>query len=398
MIVTLTGAGSVPALDTSIITIERNVLVRALSQLAGVTLFRAKEPIDECIAVHGDADRLRLRVARSGFWLLLDLPAAGEFAETWINARALLDCVRAFKGEILISRLTKSRLAVEQGADRFELHTMDATVRPMPDPLVSDARLLVAAADLRALFDRVGPYIAPEDNRYGLNGMSWEFADGRLLGVGTDGYRLGMARVGASGALGIPKGAIVSAYAIRAIQSLSLAGDVAITFAMTMGVRPNRVTKEDEPYTSGAMMRVEWAGGVLHARLVLAEFPDWRRVIPEAFPNAITVDRDALVTAVRRGGKMCRDSSRSMRVTPKDGALTFASRSLTIGTAQASVPAGLAGAAPVFGLNRDFLLASLRTMPAGPVVIEPTAPLGPCRLRSLVDPSIEAIVMPVRLD
>ena len=384
-----------------IVAIGRNALCRVLTQLLTSSAYKSNaSAMDTCVAIHGNADRLQFRTAWADLNVVIDLPPAGDLAETWVPARALLDCARSVAGDVLLTR-GKDRLVVEAKDARFEVVTVSPDPekpRPVPDPLLSGV-LTVTATDLRKIIDRVLPYVAPDENRYGLNGMSWEYADGALLAVATDGYRLGRATVPASGSLAKYGKALLPVSLFAVFKGLDVTGYVRFTFAQTTGIRPNKATKADEEYISATHFRAEWDGGLIQARMVMADFPDWRQAIPATYPNAITVDRDALMVAVRRGGKFARDFSRSVRVTVGDGGLTFESRDVDRGSAKSTVPAGVIGERRVFGLNQGFLLAALRTLPGGPVEIGPgVATLSPCRVRSLVEPTVEAIVMPVRLD
>lgn len=378
------------------VTIPRNVLVSALNALTPSIPYRPKTPVLAGIGLSASGGLLRLRMAVSTRHATLDLPATGDMPETWVNARALLDVARCVTGDLTLTADTK-RLALEAGDARFELVVSDA-LPAMPAPIESGA-LRVGASDLRDLFDRVGCYIAPEDNRYGLSGMSWEFADGRLLGIGTDGNRLGRASVPASGVLALPERAIVNRPTIDLLRRLPLDGEVVFTFAPIMGTRPAKVKGDpDETYMRDAVIRVESAGVVVHDRLLLAAFPDWRQVVPTTYKRTVTADRDALITGFRRGGKFGTDTHAMVRVAVAAGAFTLSSRCLTKGTARAVVPCGLTGEPITIGFNHRLMLDALRTLPKGPVVVEIGDVLGPVQVRSLVDATTIGIVMPVRLD
>lgn len=381
------------------ITIPRNDIVRALNLMDPIA--GGKYGNIELAAKDG---ALTLRVWRKPsrhVVLTLSSPVSdppGSLAPVWLNCRALLDCLRSVSGPVTLSVTGKGGLIADAGDARFSLMGQDSP-GDFPAPIDGPA-LVVSGADLHTLIDRAGYCMAHPDNTYGgLQGMNLELADGVLTGTATDGNRLAWANVPASGSLGLPKGAILNGGTVAILRRLPLAGDVAFTFSAKMGRRPNRDTKEMEDYLAAASVYIEAPGVRIHDALTVADFPDWRVVIPAAWSRTVTVDRDDFATTVKRGGRMASNHNRTTIVDIAPGGLTLTSRALDLGSARATVPAGVEGEPLTIGFNRDFVLAALKAMPKGPVVLDiSTGALGPVRVRSLVDGTVRSLLMPVRLN
>lgn len=215
--------------------------------------------------------------------------------------------------------------------------------------------------------------VAPDDNRYGLAGYSVE-PDG--LVIATDGNRLHRAPCPGWAGLAIPPKMLVPRDWFATLVKL---GGYA---------SPVRVAIEGQNvYGIGD-------GWAIRARLLTADFPEWRHVIPPAWKHAITVDAGALRAKVRRVAAIDNRSTPTATLTCESGALSIRVRSSEGDSVAEQVPA--VGELPRLGINIPLFL-DVFSGAEGEVSIKLAAgPLSPIEIR----PNAEriAIVMPVRLD
>lgn len=387
------------------ITVSRNAIVKALNTLLPVAGWHGN------VTLSAANDRLHIRaVHKDGLHVLLTLPVGtgGDVLTVTVHARGLLDCLRSVAGDVTLSlNAAKVPGLVVGAADAsFTLLGQDAPnlMPPMPD----GPTLTVNGADLATLIDRVGYAMAPEGSWNKLEGMNLERAervDDTLTAVATDGNRLAWSSVPADGELAFPKGAILSARAVKMLRRLPLGERVMFAFTHTMGERQKAGAPKGtmEPYMASAHVRVSGDGFLLHDRLTLVDFPDWRQVLPTTTSRTLTLDRDDFATAIKRGGRMARDRDQTVTTTINPGRLSFASRDLEVGSASASVPAGVEWELRplTIGLNRTFVLDALKAMPKGPVRVDVaggTNPaLSPLTFTSLVDGRVKGVLMPLRI-
>lgn len=379
------------------ITVSRNAIVKALNALLPVAGWHGSVTLSAdgtlTLYVYGkDRQRVSLTVTT-------DDP--GTLAPVTVHARGLLDCLRSVAGDVVLDNEKEAKspaLLVTATDTAFTLAAKDAPTPMPPSIAVGGLALVVNGADLYTLIDRAAYCMAADGSYNRLEGFHLELAADRLTGVATDGNRMAWATIPASGALTMPRGTILGAATVRLLRRLPLAGDVRFMFTYTMGTRPARKKGDpDESYMASATVRIEAPGVVVHDPLTIVDFPAWRDVVPATWARSVTIDRDAFVTAMKRGGRMAKDHNCTVRMSIEAGRLVLTSKDYDMGSAMATVPAGLEGEPLATGVDRRYVLAALATLPKGPVTMETGGKYEPIRLRSLVTPDVAGLVMPVRL-
>jgi DNA polymerase-3 subunit beta len=372
-------------------TVNRTALVRAVTQLCTI-MDKAPEKKDrrygeshganiarQSVRLSADGEHLTVRHASTACDVSVRLPCSGVLPDVMVGARTLTACAASMPANVTLSITGGGDLAIEGDGATCTLASLDTTGGKPPIAPFDGPALVLTAANLRALLDRTVYAIAPNDNRYGLSGIHLEREGDNLRAVATDGNRMAIAETAYTGELTMSRKRLLSGTMVRLIALLAPSSDVSLTFA-------------------DKQVCIAWEGVTIAGRLLEADFPDYRQVLPPAYKRTVIMDRDALLTALRRVAPLARDSARSTRLEVQAGGVTFTTKALDIGTAKMRVPAGLTGDPIVFGINCGFLAAAVRPLAAGPVEIAIGDTLSPTRVRSLADLSAQAIVMPIRID
>ena len=283
---------------------------------------------------------------------------------------------------------TEGRFDLVAGKTTFTLQGIDPATFP-PDPeAITRPGIAVDAADLRKVVDQTAFCIAPEDNRYGLNGAHLDAVDtpeGRMLRmVATDGNRLAWAQVPFTGTLEIGRRMLVPGQALARLRKMidNASGPVSIAFS-----------------ERGIVATV--AGATLHARLLEAEFPDYKAVMPTSFTRRVVVDRDVFTDGLRRVAVFASDGSHSVRFAFSGGAagtLTLSARKLDAGDSREELSIDLAGEPITIGFNAQYMQEAVSATGASRVTMELGEVLSPCIIRALDGGNCLYVVMPIRLD
>lgn len=265
-----------------------------------------------------------------------------------------------------------------------------AEFAPMPDMATGPA-LTIKAADLRTVIDRTAFAIAPDDNRYGLNGAhldSVDTPDGPVLRiVATDGNRLAYAQAPYAGTLAIGRRMLVPRTPLLEVRKMieGFSGDIEIGFSERAAV-------------------VRFEGTTVHMRLLEAEFPKYQEVMPTTFKRRVVVDRRAALDSLRRVGIFAVDKSHSVRLACSADGIVLTARKLDAGDAREELPVvAYSGEALTLGTNGGYLTDALNACGEDTVEISLCDALSPMQIRGLesadtASPSCLFIVMPVRLD
>jgi DNA polymerase III sliding clamp (beta) subunit (PCNA family) len=344
--------------------VSRRPLLDALALMCRVAVRDAVTPIHECVRLECEGEALVLTADEGALRLRVVVPAVGLLAPVIIRAKA---------------GVNNLGLVIEGDGAVFTLQGGDPAAFREPPAPIDGVGATFEGPVLARLLNRTLYGIAAEGNRYGLNGLHIEFVDGAARFVSTDGNRLQWAEGPFAGELAPPRKMLVPRAAAAVLDVLVGAAPVTLRLAA-------RAFEAQGP---------DWT---LSGRLLEADFPDYRQVLPQSHKRAVVVDRAAIVKALRRVALFARDSSSTTRWALREGAVELMAKRLDYGESRASVPVGLTGAPLTFGLNARFALDVLTRLPDGPVEIRLGDMLSPVVVQSLVDKTSTALVMPVRLD
>lgn len=309
----------------------------------------------------------------------------GDLAPVVVPGRLLLDIVRQCREDVTLDTTPKG-LHIEADGAAYDLTAVPWTME--------GARTTVERADVKpidgggllalgALVGSVRHAMADKYSVYSLNGIHLgERTDTTITACATDGSRLAWAVGDATGDLPdlskhlVPPAAV--AAAVRFGGTVRLAADIPEKGAGRL-------------YLDGPSWR--WYG-----RLPDTDWPRWREVLPTAWGATWTVDRDALIAALRRVGTVVAKSRDRLVCATISGDSVRLSTSYTdTGRASATVPAAVMGGDLIVGLNARFMLDALARQPRTVTIrhgVTPYTPVTHCPIQV----GDGDLVMPVRLN
>lgn len=368
--------------------IHRDELVRALARAQGIVEKRPTLPILSAVLLQATPDGLRATATDKTMTVIADYQATvrtpGEIA---VDAANFFQVAKVLAGDIVtLSLVDNGRLEVRAGASVFKLATFNAADFPVTPALDQARALSMESGALRRVIDRVHFAVAPDDNRYGLNGAHVEDTSSPsgsavVRFVGTDGNRLCWAQAPYTGELGIGRKMLLPRKGLGEIRKLldGYEGPVSLAFGDRAAL-------------------VQYPGVMVHVRLLEADFPDYRQVLPSSFKRRALVDRDALREALRRVSILATDATNSVRFQFSSEGLVLSARKLDAGDCREDVAIELSGEPISMGFNARFVIEVLGAMEGGRVSLELGDALAPCIIKDMDDENALFVVMPVRLD
>lgn len=368
--------------------IQSAELRRILSTAAACVEKSASIPINRCILLQAYEGGVRATATDKGMTFLGNFSANVENpGEVAIDAANALQVAKVLPNDVVSVQLGENfRLDVKCGKSAYKLSGQAATDFPPAPPLETKGALTIDAADLRKIIDQTWFSVAPDDNRYGLNGAHLDAVDtpaGRMLRmVGTDGNRLSWAQAPFTGTLAIGRRMLLPRKPLAEVRKMidGLSGPVEIGF----GER-------------AAVMRFE--GTTVHMRLLEAEFPAYKEVLPTNFNRRVVVDRSRFLESLRRVSIFATDGSHSVRFAFSGDGLVLTARKLDAGDAREELPAELSGEPITMGFNAHFMQEVMSALTCSQVTLNLGDALSPCIIRPFGDDENALfVVMPVRLD
>ena len=149
---------------------------------------------------------------------------------------------------------------------------------------------------------------------------------------------------------------------------------------------------------------VSFEGTTVHMRLLEAEFPNYREVLPTTFKRTATVGRIAMLESLKRVGIFATDTSHSIRIAFSEAGIVLTARKLDAGDAREEMDvARYDGEALTLGTNGGFLTAILNACTEDNMRLSMGDALSPIIVQGMEsddspDDNALFVVMPVRLD
>jgi DNA polymerase-3 subunit beta len=266
-----------------------------------------------------------------------------------IEAKRLFDIVRSLPDDdVHITMQENNSLLVESGTAKFRLLGLPAEDYPtLPAVDMSDA-YTISLEELKTMVGKVRFAITHEETRFQLNGALLKIQPTKMEMVATDGHRMALINFPKGGNGKTKKGSdftvLVPRKALEEILRLEGEEDGTVRF----GVSDNQLFFE-----AGERR--------LMARMIDVNFPNYMEVISRDNDRRVMVDRERLLSTIRRISLVANERTRAVRFDFAPGKLTVSSTNPELGDARETVPIDYAGNPFFVGLNAayvtDFLAA-----------------------------------------
>lgn len=363
-------------------TIARSVLLPALKAAAAAVDSRPTNPILGMVHLAFTATSLSVSAQSQGARLTIAVAAESDGeCEYCVDPVSLLALVMKAGGlnVTMTPDHDKGRVLAVCGNARYNLNISPTTEYPSAAEVDSESTIIMPVSALASVLSRVAVTIAPDDNRYGLAGAHMEQNGGMLRLVSTDGNRLTYDEAPATITGEIPRRMLIPGASVKLIlPMLATTGDV----TLVIGSRSARVTV---------------GSSVLTLRLMEADFPDYRQVIPKEHSRVVRLLRDELSAAVQAVAPMATDASHTMSMAFTGEGITLKARKLDSGDATTTCGADLTGDPLTMGVNANFVLQAMAVAPGDRVVWKMGGVVSPI-VMNVEDAPAVWVLMPVRLD
>ena len=291
-------------------------------------------------------------------------------------------------GQVSVAGST-GEVEIDSGRGQFRVKTLvadDYPALPIDDASAEGFDVTIDSAELATALSQVIRSASTDESRQVLTGVLWEIESGALTLASTDSYRLGVRTLKVKGGPAEARKVVLPA---RALGELGRALQGAGGGEVTAGFRENMVSFSVG--TSGAST----ADSVVGSRFIEGEFPNYRQLLPEGYPNILTVDREALLEVSRRVGLLAQGNLPvKLRLDPE---LEISAHTPDVGEGQEVLDAEYQGEPFVIAFNPNFLGDGISAFQSDRVVLTAGDGLKPAILRGEEDESFTYLLMPVRL-
>jgi DNA polymerase-3 subunit beta len=134
---------------------------------------------------------------------------------------------------------------------------------------------------------------------------------------------------------------------------------------------------------------------LLITKLIEGTYPNFRQVIPGQCEHRIPIEREVLLTALKRVALLTSEKASSIKLTFGKNKLKLSAQSPDIGEAHETVPIKYTGKEMVVAFNPDYIMEPLRNLANDEIYVELTDELSPAVLKC--DVPFIYVLMPMRV-
>jgi DNA polymerase-3 subunit beta len=373
--------------------IDRETLLKGVGRTLGVVDRRGNMPILGNFLLQTDENRViisatDLEVSFRGFYPAEVL----EHGAVTVQAHYLFNLIKELPGaSVDLTGTDKAGLKILSGESRYQLNGLPADQFP-PVPEITDQNLVETESHMvKEMIEKTIFSVSVDDLQYHLSSIFWERVEteqGFLLRlISTDGHRLTLIERPLPGSEQVPmeKGLLIPRKGMAEVIRF-LAEEEKVSLGL--GTQ-SLALRADDRY--------------LFIRLLQdKKFPEYRRIIPEAFGYRFAINRRELHEAIKRISLLSTERFKGvvLKLLPDRVEVTFTNPEVGEGFEQvpAFLEAGDPNGLPIeVGFNARYFLEPLNAMESDMAILELNDKDRPCRLVDQGDPHYFSIIMPMSL-
>lgn len=383
--------------------VARDQFADAVAWVARSLPTRPPVPVLGCVVLL--ADDSGLTVSGFDYEVSAQETIAAEIAEpgqVLVSGRLLADITKALPAKPVDVSLDGSRVAITCGSAKFSLPTMPVEDYPqLPD--VPGVTGTIPAQIFAEAISQVAVAAGRDDTLPMLTGVRVEIDGKTVVLAATDRFRLAVRELewdptddAASGAVLVPAKTLSDSARTAGSEGT---GDVSLAFG------------------SGAALGGEGIVGILGenkrttTRLLDAEFPKFRQLLPASHTAVATIDSSPLIDAIKRVALVA-ERGAQVRMEFTDGSVLLTAGGDEAGRAEEELPVQFHGEPLTIAFNPTYLQDGLSaigvptvdfgfTTPSRPAVLRPSTGDEPVADESgafvAPDSAFTYLLMPVRL-
>ena len=355
---------------------ERDDLADVLSRAARAVSTRSPLPILQGVLCEVKGKRLVVTGTDTEITIRTNLEVEVlEEGRTVLPAKLASEAVRKLPPGAVSVTVGSGEVEITGNGPRFTLRELNVDDFPdLGDGATAGDTTEVDGPTLAAALGQVGTAASTDEARPTLTGILFEEDLGSTRLVATDSYRLALRTL--PGVLA-DRDSLVPYRALREISRTIGDDKVSMVF-----------TDREANFRSRR--------GQLTARIIEASFPNYRGLLPDSYPNKLTLAKSALLDAVGRAALVAEDHI-PVRLSLADGGMGLTVTRQEVGEETEHIAGEYVGEDMTIAFNTRYLTDGVNAMDGDDIVLETSDPLKPSLLTGTGDSDFRYLLMPVRL-
>jgi DNA polymerase III subunit beta len=349
---------------------------------------RSQLPILLDFLIEATSGKITISATDLEIGIIVEVPAkVEEEGVVAISAKTFTEIIGTISSEKINLKTTPEGLFLKGEKEEATFQTSPAEEFPKLYEDKGRKTMVLKKETIVGDFVKVVFAASPDSERPALSGVLIKEEEGGFLLVATDGYRLSLK----NNALRNTKKEqadnggemLVPSRVIRELIQMEKeddAGDVNVF----MSKEKNQIIFLQNDTT-------------LIGRLIEAEFPNYKKIIPVDFSTKTVFDRDSLQRAIKAGYVFARQTAGIIKMSIQKEKILISANAPSVGKNQIETEAKTTGEENEIAFNARYLLDFLSNSTGEIVSFEMNGPLNPGVFKEVGDPSYMHLIMPIRV-
>ncbi len=369
--------------------INRDHFANGLAQVLNVVGSKATMPILSNVLIEAEKDHISLTTTNLDLGIRCKIKAeVKETGSVTLPVKRLATIVRELPNvDVTLDASPNHQVKLASGGSNFRIMGIGKEEFP-PLPEFGDEKAYsLEQAELATMLKNVSYAQSTDETRYILNGVYFNFKDGKLSLVATDGRRLALTAKEMTVPANSAGAIILPAKTVGELLRLLDKGEkVKINFNERRASFQIATDKD----TSGLIDSV-----YLYSKVVEGNYPNYQQVIPKETHQRIKLERELFLQCIHRAALVCSEKANSVKIKLTSNLLEITAQSPDFGEAHESMAIGYSGPDLQVAFNPAFVMDPLRALTKDEVFFELKDEVSPGVFKTL--DSFICVIMPVRL-
>jgi DNA polymerase-3 subunit beta len=369
--------------------INRDHFANGLAQVLNVVGSKATMPILSNVLIEAEKDQISLTTTNLDLGIRCKIKAeVKETGAVTLPVKRLAGIVRELPNvDVTFDASPNHQVKLTSGGSTFRIMGIGKEEFPPLPEFGEEKAYSLEQTELVTMLKSVAYAQSTDETRYILNGVYFNFKDGKLSLVATDGRRLAMVAkemdvpAASSGAIILPA---------KTVSELTRLLDKGEKVKINFNDRRAAFQVATDKDTSGLIDHV-----YLYSKVVEGNYPNYQQVIPKETHQRIKLERELFLQCVHRAALVCSEKANSVRIKLSSNLLELTAQSPDFGEAHESMAIGYSGPELQVAFNPTFLMDPLKALAKDEVFFEVKDEVSPGVFKTLE--SFVCVIMPVRL-
>lgn len=369
--------------------INRDHFSNGLAQVLNVVGSKATMPILSNVLIEAEKDYISLTTTNLDLGIRCKIKAeVKEGGSVTLPVKRLATIVRELPNvDVTFDATPNHQVKLTSGGSTFRIVGIGKEEFPPLPEFGDDKSFTLEQAELTSMLKSVSYAQSSDETRYILNGVYFNFRDGKLSLVATDGRRLALI----SKELEVPAenaGSII--LPAKTVSELTRMLDKGEKLKIAFNDRRASFQINTDKDSSGLVDSI-----YLYSKVVEGNYPNYQQVIPKETHQRIKLERELFLQCVHRAALVTSEKSNSVKIKLTSNLLEITAQSPDFGEAHESMAIAYSGPDLQVAFNPAFVLDPLKALTKDEVFFELKDEVSPGVFKTLE--SFICVIMPVRL-